>query len=266
MIKIIIRTILILLVGYIALCTYIFSIQESLIFFPSRDIRTAPRDKNLQDVSFVTQDGVNLNGWFIDNKSDTTIIFFHGNGGNIFHNQERLTLFNMIGVNALLFDYRGYGKSEGSIKHENDLYMDGEAAYQYVISRGIKPANIILWGQSLGGAIAIDTAQNKSLRGIISESTFTSMDDIARRQFSSIPTSLLLSYHFNNLSKIEKLNSPFLVIHSEDDEMIDIDNAKQLFEKIKSKKDFLQTKGSHNGAFSQSYSLYKEKIEAFLKK
>ena len=266
MLKLFLRISLILIAAYIAICAYIFTIQESLIFFPSQDIRTAPRDKNLQDVTFVTQDWVSLNGWFIDNKSDITIIFFHGNGWNIFYNQERLTLFNMIGVNALLFDYRGYWKSQWIIKHENDIYLDGEAAYQYVLSRGIKPSNIVLWGQSLWGAIAINTAQSKNLRGIISESTFTSMDDIARIQFWFLPTSFLLKYNFDNISKMKRILSPILIIHSEDDEMINIDHAKQLFEKIKSNKDFLQTNGSHNGAFSQSYILYKNKIEAFLNK
>ncbi len=130
-----------------------------MIFFPSREIRSLPRDTNLKEVSIHTQDGIFLNGWFIDNKSDKTIIFFHGNGGNISYNQERITAFNTLGYNALMFDYRGYGKSDGSIVREDDLYIDGEAAYKYVLSRGTRSENIIFWGQSLGGAVAIHTAQ-----------------------------------------------------------------------------------------------------------
>lgn len=159
MLKFSLKILTILGLLYISLCIFVFFSQKDLIFFPSRTTRSLPRDTNLKEVSFNTQDGVTLNGWFIDNKSDKTIIFFHGNGGNIYSNQERITAFNALGVNALMFDYRGYGKSYGSIKKEENIYKDGEAAYQYILSRGIKPENIIIWGQSLGGAVAIYTAE-----------------------------------------------------------------------------------------------------------
>ncbi len=251
---------------YISLCVFVFFSQKDLIFFPSRTITSLPRDTNLKEISFKTQDGVNLNAWFIDNKSEKTILFFHGNAGNIYSNQERLTLFQALWVNALMFDYRGYGKSEGTIQKEDDIYVDGEAAYQYVLSRGIKPENIIIWGQSLGAAVAIHTAQWKNIARTIIESAFVSMDSMASEQYWFLPTHLMLQFHFRNIEAITNIISPILVIHSRDDEIIAFPNGKTLFENAPSPKQFLETSGSHNGGFSQSYTLYQENIVKFLKK
>lgn len=97
---------------YISLCIYVFFIQSDLIFFPSKKILPPVYTQNIEELYFQTADNIKLNGWFVDNKSNTTLLFFHGNGGNISYNQERIRLFNELGVNALMFDYRGYGKSE----------------------------------------------------------------------------------------------------------------------------------------------------------
>lgn len=252
---------------YISTCVLVYVYQKDLMFFPSREIRSFPRDTNVKEVSIQQKsDDIKLNAWFIDNKSDKTVIFFHGNGGNIYSNQERITAFNTLGVNALMFDYRGYGKSHGSIRKEEDIYRDGEAAYQYVLSQWTKPENIIIWGQSLGGAVAIHTAQWRKISQTIIESTFSSMDSMARDQYWFLPTQLLWQFHFRTIDKITNILSPILVIHSPDDEMIGFHNWKDLYEKANTPKEFLETRGSHNGGFSQSYPLYMEKLEKFLKK
>lgn len=250
---------------YASTCIFVFVYQKDLILFPSQKIWSLPADKNLEEVTIVTSDNIRLNAWYIDNKSNTTIIFFHGNGGNIYNNQERITLFQSLWVNALMFDYRGYGKSEGNIEKESDIYTDGESAYNYVVQRGTKPEKIIIWGQSLGGAVAMHTAQWKPIKRTIIESTFTSMDEIAAETYPFLPTSLMLRFHFDNLSKIADIHSPILIIHSSDDEILGIENSKRLFEKANNPKEFLGTRGSHNGGFSQSYTLYKENLEKFLK-
>ena len=250
---------------YVSTCILVFVYQKNLILFPSQKIRSLPADTNLQEITIVTSDNIRLNAWYIDNKSNTTIIFFHGNGGNIYNNQERITLFQSLWVNALMIDYRGYGKSEGEIMKEIDIYMDGESAYNYVVQRGTKPENIVIWGQSLGGAIAINTAQNKPILWTIIESTFTSLDEKSAELYWFLPTRLMLQFHFKNNEKIKNITSPVLVIHSSDDEMFDIKNGKKLFDTVKGTKEFLKTNGSHNGWFSQSYPLYKENLEKFLK-
>lgn len=251
---------------YVSTCILVFVYQKDMMFLPSREMRSTPKDANLKEVSIVTSDAIILNGWFIDNKSDKTIIFFHGNGGNISYNQERITLFQSLGVNALMIDYRGYWKSEWKIQKENDIYTDGESAYNYVINYGTKPENIVIWGQSLGGAIAINTAQNKPILWTIIESTFTSLDEKSAELYWFLPTRLMLQFHFKNNEKIRNITSPVLVIHSSEDEMFDVKNGKKLFEIANNPKEFIQTKWSHNGGFSKSYEMYKENLEKFLKK
>lgn len=249
---------------YILLCFYIFFTQSDLIFFPSGEMLPMVESRNMNEVYFQTQDGINLNGWYIDNKSDTTILFFHGNGGNISYNQERIELFNDLGVNALLVDYRGYGKSSGNIQSEEDIYNDGTAAYQFLMNRGIKSENVIIWWQSLGWAIACKTAEWKSIRGIILESTFTSLDEKSKEKYWFLPTSILLRYHFRNIDIIENFSSPLLIIHSTDDEVFDYAYWQKLYLAAHEPKRFLTTKGSHNWGFQTSYELYKKEISTFI--
>ena len=257
--------ILVIFVLYTSFCFFVYFNQKKLIFFPSRDAPSLTNEKNIEEVYLETEDNIKLNGWFLNNNSDKTVIFFHGNGGNVFYNRERLKIFNELHLNALLFDYRGYGKSEGDIKKEDDLYKDADAAYQYVTSRGILPKNIILWGQSLGGAVAIHLAQNKETNATIIESAFYSMEEMASKQFWFLPIKPLLKFHFRSDKKISNILSPILVIHSADDEMISFLNGKKLFNQAREPKVFLETGGSHNGGFQKSYSLYYQAVKKFLK-
>lgn len=261
----IIRICLIILFIYVIFCGIIFFNQKSLIFFPIKETLFFPTYTNLKEIDIKTEDDITLNAWFLDNKSDKTVIFFHWNWWNIYYNQMRLKIFDELKVNAILFDYRGYWKSEGEIKNEQDLYNDAQSVYNYVLNKGVEPKQIIFWGQSLGAAIAIDTAQNKGIYGVISESTFSSMDDMARKQFYYLPTSFLLNFHFKNNEKIQNINSPILVIHSQNDEMIDFQNWEKLFSLANNEKSFLKTTWSHNEWFLSDYDLYVSSLKQFLK-
>lgn len=262
--NIILRFWRIILVAYVLFCFLIFFSQKTFIFFPFKEVLSFPSYSNLSEINIKTKDRVNLNAWFLDNKSDKTVIFFHGNWWNIYYNQERLKIFNDFKLNALLFDYRSYWKSDWEIKKEEDLYLDWEAAYKYLLDNWYKDNQIILWGQSLGWWVAINTAQNKNIRALIIESTFYSMENMAKKQFPYLPTSLLLKYKFKNFDKLKNIKSPILVIHSKNDEMIDYENWKNLFDLIKWEKYFLETTGSHNYGFSKSYDLYVSTIKNFL--
>ncbi len=250
---------------YVLFCILIFFIQKTFMFFPLKDILPLPISENLQEVSILTEDNVKLNAWFLDNKSDKTVIFYHWNWWNLYYNQGRLKILDELKLNALVFDYRWYWKSEWKIKKEEDLYKDADAVYNYVINKGINPKQIILWGQSLGWSIVINTAQNKDIYGVISESTFYSMDRMARKQFPYLPTSILLRFHFKNYEKINNIKAPILFIHSKNDEMIDFENGKKLFNLRKWEKTFLETSGSHNYWFSKDYALYVKTMKMFLK-
>lgn len=259
------RFILIIFLSYVFFCILIFLFQKNLLFFPFKWVFIIPKVDNLTEVYIKTEDDVKLNAWYLDNKSDKTIIFFHGNWGNIFFNRERIKIFNELKINAIMPDYRGYGRSEGEILSEKDLYLDANATYKYIINKWTKPENIIIWGQSLWGAVAIDLAQNKNIKALVVESTFYSVDDMASSQFPYLPVKLLLKFHFRNDEKIKNVHIPILVIHSINDEIINFSNSKKLFPLANESKIFLKTNGTHNGGFSDSYSMYLSTINEFLK-
>lgn len=264
MIKIIMKFLGIFIFLYFIFCLFIFYNQKKLIFFPFKDVPSIPQDSDLEELNIKTEDGVLLNAWFLNNNSDKTVIFFHGNGGNIFYNKERLKIFNELGVNALLFDYRGYGKSEGNILIEDDIYKDAEAVFKYLENKGVSSEKIILWGQSLGGAVAIHMAQNRDIDCVIIESTFYSMEDRARKSYWFLPVRGILRFNFRNNEKIKNIKAPVLIIHSKNDEMIDFENGKKLFNLANEPKYFLETSGSHNGGFQSDYKLYFSEIKKFV--
>lgn len=263
--KKIFKTIIILLTSYILFCILIYFNQEKLIFFPSKVNLSYDKKENTKEVSILTKDNIKLNAWFIDNKSDKTVIFMHWNGWNISYNQERIKIFDELKLNAIMFDYRGYGKSEWKIEKEADIYNDAESIYNYLINKWIKPTNIIIWWQSLGWAVAINLAQNKNVHRIIIESTFYSMYDMVIKQYPFLPIKLLLKYNFRNNDKIMNITSPMLLIHSKEDEIINFSNWENLFNKIKSKKEFLETSWWHNSWFGKSYNLYLATIKTLIK-
>jgi len=260
-----IRLFLIIFLSYVAFCIFVFLNQKNLLFFPFKGVFVIPKVDNLEEVYIKTEDRVKLNAWYFDNKSDKTIIFFHGNWGNIFFNRERIKIFNELKINAIMPDYRGYGRSEGEILSEQDLEKDANAVYQYVLSKWTKSENIIIWGQSFGGAVAIDLAKNKNIKALVVESTFSSVDEMASVQFPYLPVKTLLKFHFRNDEKISKIHVPVLIIHSINDEIINFSNWEKLFSLANEPKFFLKTNGTHNGGFSSSFDLYVSTFRDFLK-
>lgn len=224
-----------------------------------------PEDLNIEEVFFETKDALTLHAWYLDNNSDKTVLFFHGNAGNLSHRSRQLEVFNELGLNALIFDYREYGKSEGKIQEESDLYLDAEGALNYLVTeKKVALSNIILWGRSLGGAIAIDTAQNKKVFAVIIESTFSSMDDMARTQFWFLPTTLLSKFHFRSNEKIKNIDSRLLIMHSKEDEIIPFSNGRVLLLEATEPKTFSILSGSHNDGFLKSHDLYLKAIKKHL--
>ncbi len=260
------RTIpLAIVIFYFGLGIFIFFKQEKFIFFPSADYHSPPDSLSIKDIYFSTDDHIRLHAWFLDNNADKTVLFFHGNGGNLTHRTMQLKLFSQLDLNAMIIDYRGYGQSQGRIKKEADLYADSKAALRFLTDeKCIKPENIIIWGRSLGGAAAAHIAQNESFFAVIMESAFCSLNELAKERFRLLPTRLLLKYHFRNNKKIKNIQSRLLVIHSPDDEIIPFEHGKRLFDQAPYPKTFLKISGSHNTGFYQSYNIYKKEIADFL--
>ncbi|MFC1576379.1 alpha/beta hydrolase [Candidatus Omnitrophota bacterium] len=242
-------------------------IERHSIFYPMKEMSFIPSDIGLayEDIYFTTSDNKELNGWFVPGKDDgTTLIFAHGNAGNISHRLDKLRIFNELGVNVFIFDYRGYGKSEG-VPSENGVYKDIEAAYYYVVNvKGIPPEEIILYGESIGGAPCIYLAGKSKVRALITEETFTSVKDMARVIYPFMP-SILFSNRFNALAKIKEVTCPKLFIHSIDDEIVPFRLGEKLFNAAPEPKKFLKIHGSHNTAFLDAEKEYKEGLKSFLR-
>ncbi|MCX5714918.1 MAG: alpha/beta hydrolase [Candidatus Omnitrophica bacterium] len=179
--------VLVIFLGFIF--AYLRYIEQRSLFYPDRGIEYQPKDYNLdyQDAAFKAPDNVELSGWFLPAKdSRFTILFCHGNAGNISHRLEKAKFFHQLGCNVFLFDYRGYGKSKGN-PSESGLYLDVQGAYDYLLAKGITADKLIGYGESLGGAVIIHLAARHKLAGLIVESSFTSASDMIKIIYPFIP-------------------------------------------------------------------------------
>lgn len=242
-------------------------IERRSIYFPMKDVISNPASVGLayEEVYFDTPDYKRLNGWYIANdKAKFTIIFCHGNAGNISHRLEKILIFYNLGLNIFIFDYRGYGKSIG-VPSESGLYEDAGAAYNYLTKeREISKDSIILYGESIGGAVAIDLARRNKVGGLITEETLSSVKDMSYIAFPFIPY-FIFSSRFDSVSKIKDIACPKLVIHSIDDEIVPFRLGEKLFDAAMPPKEFLKIKGSHNTAFLESREEYVSGIKTFIK-
>jgi len=246
---------------------FIRYLEKKSLYFPLRKIEATPKKINLdyEDVIATTEDGVRISGWFIPAKKPRmTLLFCHGNGGNISHRLEKINMLNFLNLNVLIFDYRGYGKSKGS-PSEKGLYLDAEAMYDYLLNKkNVLPQEIIAYGESLGGAVAVDLAGRHELRGIIIEEGFTSARDMGRKILPFIPAFIYKS-EFDSLKKIKNIKSPKLIFHSPDDEIVPFEFGKRLFNEAPEPKEFIQLRGGHNDAFLTSQDIFMRGIESFVK-
>lgn len=268
MLKILFSVIQITLASYFLIVLLLYFFQKRIIFIPYRDIVATPSDIGLKfdDVYFRTQDGTSLNGWFIPAaKAEYTVLFCHGNGGNISHRLDTIALYNRIPLNFFIFDYRNYGKSSGSLS-EKGLYEDIAAAWKYLTeTRKIPPEKIIIVGRSLGGSIAAHAAAEFAPGGLILESTFTSMTEIAGHRLPFLPVSCLLHYKLPTVENLAKVKCPVLIIASPDDTIVPFKYGKKLFAEAPEPKTFLQLTGDHNDCYFLCRTQYIEALTKFIK-
>ena len=241
-------------VGYLLLCLTVYCFQAYTIF-RSNDIYFAPpANLAVEEVFIPTPDGEKLFAWWRHtDAAEQTILFFQGNGVNISYQGDRLATFRAMGANALFVDYRGYGKSSGRIRTERDIYMDGEAAWNFLVKeKRIAPEKIVVWGRSLGGAVATETALHQEAAALVLESTFYSMDEMARRKYWYLPTRLLLNFHFANGDKLQRVRLPVIILHSGEDGYIPFSQAARLYAAANEPKTLVRTRGSHIDSFESN--------------
>jgi fermentation-respiration switch protein FrsA (DUF1100 family) len=262
-----------LLVVFLTWCgiaMYLYFSQSRLLYYPempSRAVNATPENIGLayEEVQLLTSDDVRLHGWYVpaDNALGT-VLFSHGNAGNIGHRLDSVRLFNGLGLNVLLYDYRGFGNSEGKTT-EAGTYLDGQAAWDWLaLERQIVPGRIVLFGRSLGAAVAADLAIHNPSAAVILESAFTSVPDMAARIYPWLPVRTLSRFQYNNLDKVREITAPLLIVHSPDDEIIPYEQGEQLFEQAREPKQFLKLQGGHNDGFYVSRDHYAESLAEFL--
>jgi uncharacterized protein len=252
---------------YLILCIGMYFLQKKFIFLPQKGSQAPPEDLNIKEHWIQTSDGEKLHAWWMPVDSAAyTVLFFHGNAGNVSRGEKRMRLFYEMGFNALAVDYRGYGISTGKIQKENDIYEDARASFEYLKKTlGIDESKIIIWGWSMGGAVAVDLAQNKKCHALVMESTFYSMLDMAQKTFWFIPNRLTLKYNFLSGEKLSAITCPVLFIHSRQDETVPWSQGIKLFENHKGKKMFIEITGDHNHGLFDSQQQFISEALPFLK-
>lgn len=241
--------------------------EKGVVFFPDPELIGTPGDLGMEyeEVWFTSEDGVKLHGWWVPKEGAPVLLWFHGNGGNISHRLENIKLLlDLVGVSVFIFDYREYGKSEGRISREG-TYLDAAAAYRYVAeTRKIPARNIVLFGRSLGTALATDLAVKNPCRSLILESAYTNSQDMAR---------LYLPFFFDwrprvpydNIGKIGQIKVPLLVIHGEDDEIIPVDMGRRVFAAApEPKKLYIIPRSHHNDTYLVGGQDYFQRLQAFI--
>lgn len=256
---------LLIVVAYLGYTAFLFATQNRLIYFPVNQIEATPKNIGLyyKDVSLKTADNVTLHGWYVPAEdSKGTILFFHGNAGNISHRLDSIAIFYRLGFSVFIFDYRGYGKSDGT-PSEKGIYLDAEAAWKYLTQQE-QSEKIVLFGRSLGGAVAAWLAERYSPAGCILESVFTSAPDLAAELLPLFPARLLCRSKYDALGAIQKLKCPVLIVHSPNDDIIPFAHGQRLYEAANEPKSFLKISGDHNTGFITSGKAYTDGLFAFL--
>ena len=256
---------------WILLAILIYFFQPKLIYFPHNEIEATPALISLQyeDIALATTDGEGLNAWWIPHpEARATLLFLHGNAGNISHRLDSINIFHQLGLSVLIIDYRGYGKSTGN-PSEQGTYIDAETAWNYLTNeKKIESDSIIIFGRSLGGAIATWLAEKHPPAGLIIESSFTSIEDMSKHYYPYLPTSLLARIKYSSIDRIANIKTPTLFVHSKHDEIIPYNYSKQLFtEALKettTEKSFLDTIGGHNDGFLLSGKQYIGGLDRFI--
>ncbi len=260
-------TVTALILFFLLASVYLYYRQDSMLFSPDREIRQTPNNIGLEyeEVSLTTKDSVGINGWFIPAENEKGVVLFcHGNAGNVSDRLDSIKIFHDLGQSVLIFDYRGYGKSGGTIS-EKGTYLDAEAAWDYLTEvRHKSSKNIVIFGRSLGGAIAAETALRKGPACLILESTFMSVPAIARKYYPWLPVGLIAKYRYATLDKIGLIRGPKLIVHSKEDEIIPFEHGLKIYEKAVFPKEFMEIKGGHNEGFMLSGDSYRKGLESFL--
>ena len=273
-------------IGYCAIVLLVYLFQSRLVFFPdtAREFSATPQTYGLafESAQIRTVDGETLHGWWIPAEGgspaggSTTqgwttggsatrgiVLLFHGNAGNISHRIDYAQMFNRMGYACLLVDYRGYGKSSGSPSEEG-TYQDALAAWNWLQSRGAKPGDVVIAGESLGGGVASWLAAQHAPRALLLMSAFTSIPGLAAKIYPFLPVRLISRISYDNLANLRRIKAPVLIAHSRGDEVVPFAHGEALYAAAGEPKQFLELQGSHNTGFIFARVDWVRAVEKFL--
>jgi fermentation-respiration switch protein FrsA (DUF1100 family) len=261
------------LMAYLGLLLLLRLNESRLIYAPGRERTLIPPPSGLklpvQRITFVTDDGLTLVGWLIRAAADAPspwLLICHGNSGNLseFDRPVHYAGLRELGLNLLAFDYRGYGESEGK-PSEPGLYRDAEAAYRYLREKvGAPPGRIIVFGHSLGSAVAIDLVSRVSVAGLIVDGGPTSVTQLGQELYPFIPVRWIAASRYASIEKIPRILIPKLFLHAEGDEVVPIAHGRRLYQAAVPPKTFVELRGGHGDAFEVDSANYFGSIARFL--
>jgi fermentation-respiration switch protein FrsA (DUF1100 family) len=254
--------------AYLGVCLLAFLFQRNLLYIPIRwsEREAARANPGFDAVWIATSDGERLHAWLqLVESSPWTVVIFHGNAGNLSYHQATLLPFKKLGLQAILFDYRGYGLSSGSPSQQG-LLRDAEAVTEYVEkSLKVPPERIVYFGQSLGSGVAVLLAAKRAPARLILESAYPSLSQVASIHYPFLPSSLLLRDRFESTTAVRGLSCPILFLHPALDEIIPVSLGRALFETAQEPKKFVELPGAHhNDSFDVAMTEQVEAIGDFL--
>jgi len=258
------------LVALVVLLVMFRWFEHSQVYHPYRQHEGSPAElgRAFEDVRFKTDDGVELHGWFFPSNTNSSraplaFLICHGNAGNISHRLGLCEALLETGASVFLFDYRGYGQSEGR-PGEQGTYRDAQAAHAWLGRKGFRGEKVIVFGESLGGGVASELALREAVGAIVLQSTFTSIPDVGAELFPWLPVRWLSSIKYHTRTKLPQVNVPVLVMHSREDDLIRFHHAEKNFAAANEPKFFCELRGSHNDAAWESGE-FRETIDQLLK-
>ncbi|OGV48443.1 MAG: hypothetical protein A2X49_15945 [Lentisphaerae bacterium GWF2_52_8] len=251
---------------YLGVILTLYLRQNKLLYHPWRTMDGCPGDVGLvSEEYFLDSGGKKIHAWFIPHpQAQATVLFCHGNAGNISHWLDTLALYHDMKLQTLIFDYHGYGRSEGR-PSENSLRLDVEAAWNFLTrEKGISPEKIIMIGRSLGGAVAAWQAALSKPGALVLESAFSSLPELAGELYPFFPARLLARERYATIESLTQASCPVLVVQSPEDEIIPFGHGKRLFAAAKGEKTFLELEGSHNDCYFSSMDSYRKGLDSFI--
>ena len=254
---------------YLLLVLLMWLFQERLVFLPhlGRELVATPSDIGLdwQPVELTTEDGLHLDAWWLPVENPrASLLFLHGNAGNISHRLESLAQLNELGLAVLILDYRGYGRSEGR-PSEAGTALDADAGWRWLKEEsGQDPQRLVIFGRSLGSAVAAELARRTDPAALILESPFRSVPDLGQALYPWLPVRPLARLQYPTIDYVTERRMPLLVIHSETDEIIPFSEGQAVYEAARSPKELLVIQGGHNTGFLESQAIYLPGLDEFL--